>query len=86
MIVKFSGSSDTTLNNKSYTMHNLKSVRDVFIQIHKDITVEFTNADGSIKDGVLCLLDDSDWELTNCYESDIKNVHTITLINTIHGG
>lgn len=87
MIIKFSGSSDSKLNDRDIEYEcPCSNIRDIFIHLHKNITDEFSNADGSIKDGVLCLVDDSDWELYNCYDVDISGVKVITLINTIHGG
>lgn len=87
MIIKFSGSSDTKFNDKDYIIDiSNNNIKDVFIYIHNNITDEFTNLDGSIKDGVLCLVDESDWELFDCYNVDITKIKIITLINTIHGG
>jgi hypothetical protein len=87
MIIKFSGSSDPKINDIDIKYDGpCSNIRDIFIHLHRNITDEFFNSDGYIKDGVLCLVDDSDWELYNCYDVDITDVKVITLINTIHGG
>ncbi|WUR04746.1 ubiquitin-related modifier 1-like (URM1) [Vairimorpha necatrix] len=86
MIVRFSGSADPSLNDKDYNIETENNIKSIFLKIYSDITTEYTNNDGTIKDGVLCLLDDSDWELSGCYDSDLSGLSFITLINTIHGG
>ena len=76
---------NTTTNNK-YINTNSISLIEIFKYLYNTVTTEYFNKDGTLKDGVLCLIDECDWELVGCYDCCLDGVQVVTLINTIHGG
>ncbi|VDO42806.1 unnamed protein product [Haemonchus placei] len=47
---------------------------------------ELLICDGTIRPGVLVLVNDCDWELLGCEKAQLHNNDLVTFISTLHGG
>eukprot|EP01138_Halocafeteria_seosinensis_P015874 gb/GECG01016200.1/.p1 GENE.gb/GECG01016200.1/~~gb/GECG01016200.1/.p1 ORF type:complete len:105 (+),score=13.37 gb/GECG01016200.1/:1-315(+) len=41
---------------------------------------------GSIRPGILCLINDSDWEIAGTLDYEVEDQDNISFISTLHGG
>ncbi|MCJ1337089.1 Ubiquitin- modifier 1 [Bachmanniomyces sp. S44760] len=60
----------------SYLCHNLM----------KDRRMEMFVSDGSIRPGVLVLINDADWELEGKDEYELQRGDNVLFVSTLHGG
>ncbi|KAI5192592.1 ubiquitin related modifier 1 [Nematocida minor] len=44
------------------------------------------STEGELEGGILCMIDNVDWELLKEHQTPLKNNYTIRFITTMHGG
>ncbi|KAF9979037.1 Ubiquitin- modifier 1 [Actinomortierella ambigua] len=66
------------------------NMRDVIAWTAKNLVQErpelFLGNDGSVRSGILVLVNDADWELEGELEYEVQDGDEIVFISTLHGG
>ena len=96
MQIVFSGADDELLCQSPMVIptgtieeEGIRSVRDALSYLHRAeprAHNSFFNKDGTIANGIICLLDGVDTELTDCSEQTDLSDSELVLISTLHGG
>ncbi|KAH7727864.1 ubiquitin-related modifier 1 isoform 1 [Aphelenchoides avenae] len=47
---------------------------------------ELLIVDGTVRPGILVLVNDTDWEILDGLKADLRDGDTVTFISTLHGG
>lgn len=80
------GSNDVT--NDAQSRHPA-TMSDLIQLVCRDVIVErhgmLVESDGSMKPGILVLINDADWELEGEMEYELQDGDQICLISTLHG-
>lgn len=83
--IKFKGGLDL-LFSSSLTLE-VESMKDLIQQLRAKTTRPDLFADSdSLRPGILCLINDQDWDLTGQMESPLHNNDEVVFISTLHGG
>lgn len=64
-------------------------VRDVMLHVRDHVLVERQEMfvqEGSVRPGILVLVDDTDWELLGGLDAPVAEGATVVFISTLHGG
>uniref|UniRef100_A0A0N4Z4S4 Ubiquitin-related modifier 1 homolog n=1 Tax=Parastrongyloides trichosuri TaxID=131310 RepID=A0A0N4Z4S4_PARTI len=71
--------------NESWTMKKLLEwIKENLLKDCK--TPELLIQDGTVRPGILVLINDCDWEIMDGINAVINNNDTITFLSTLHGG
>ncbi|TKR86904.1 hypothetical protein L596_011403 [Steinernema carpocapsae] len=96
LALEFAGGSQTLVNNQ--TRHEIELaddkqwlMSDLLGWILENLLVDCSTPDllikdGTVRPGILVLVNDCDWELTGGLDSEISAGDTITFLSTLHGG
>lgn len=71
---------------KSYKIEKIKDVIKYLYEKYPNCREKLFNSDLSLCPGMLCCLDDCDWDLFGCEESLLNDSSVLLFLSTIHGG
>lgn len=90
MLLEFSGANNESLNQTPFTITNtFSTIKELFVYVtknHPETQESFFEPNGELKDGVLVIVDNRDWELMGCEETCLEGVSKVVLISSLHGG
>ncbi|KAK0411588.1 hypothetical protein QR680_005730 [Steinernema hermaphroditum] len=96
LALEFAGGSQTLVNNQ--TRHDIELddgkewlMSDLLDWILKNMLAECSTPDllikdGTVRPGILVLVNDTDWELLGNLDTVISEGDTVTFLSTLHGG
>jgi ubiquitin related modifier 1 len=96
MKIIFNGAAEERLNSTIITVApdtlrngNIRTMRDVlrYLYTNYDETHHsYFDESGKVANGILCIINDQDWDITGAEESEVGEDDEITLISSLHGG
>jgi ubiquitin related modifier 1 len=96
MKILFNGAAEERLNSTTITLgtdtlqsRKIRTMRDVLEYLyvnHAETHNSYFDERGRVADGILCVINDQDWEITGAEESEVTEEDEITIISSLHGG
>lgn len=92
----FNGADDEKLNSISIELKrddmermNIRTAGDALEYLytnHRETNRSFFNTEGKLANGTICIINETDWEITGEDTSPVRHGDEIILISSLHGG